>query len=634
VGSNQKIGLGFAAAAALGLAAAAVWWGSGAGRGGPMHRAEAFYRAGDWKNASALAREQLGKTPGDDDALRLYARSLARQGRDESAAKIYNGRLGAAKMRGEDFLLLGRILERSGNLEMAFGIWSKAAKDFPPSAELLEDLTRLAFRMQRLDVAQAHAEQLSRLPGSETKGEFWRGVIQATLGDLPGATKFLTDALDRDPTAKAGAFPEFQYRRQLAQVLLQLGKPEPAIKQLQRIKADARAESKEFDPHSAWLLSRAYLQESKFDAGRQALEAAGSFRRDHPHFPEPSPYIGESRCIKCHSEIGESHRQTRHARTFHHGEKLLKLPRPDRPLPDPDDQDVTQTLFIDDGKLQTETHVDDKVYRTVVDYAFGTENRYLSYVSKDESGICRVFRLSYYVEDGHSGWGRSSGDVGHDDRIQRVRGPAVHVQDGIVRCLACHVTNVRNFAESTDPKDRGPEAADRGIGCEQCHGPGANHKRAVDVGFPDLAISAPPSMSAEASTRLCAECHIVGSKADIELAPGSERFARSPGLTMTFSRCYTESQGGMSCLTCHDPHRDAEKSPAFYEAKCLKCHDGGKRDHTVKPPADGPVAGRGSICKVNPASDCLGCHMPKVRMPVLHTSLTDHFIRVREAEGE
>ncbi len=35
-----------------------------------------------------------------------------------------------------------------------------------------------------------------------------------------------------------------------------------------------------------------------------------------------------------------------------------------------------------------------------------------------------------------------------------------------------------------------------------------------------------------------------------------------------------------------------------------------------------------SVCKVNPAHGCLSCHMPKVRIPVLHTSLTDHYIRV------
>ena len=599
-------------------------------RGGDtLRRAEAAYRAGEWKNASAFVKEWLVKSPEDLDALKLYARSLARQGRDDSAMALYNGRLKGSSMQEEDLILLGQILERSGNLELAFNVRSKAVTEFPKSGELRNDLTRLAFQMQRLDVAQANAEQLSRLPGWETKGTFWLGVVQATLGDLAGGTKYLEEALNRDPKATAAAFPEFQYRRQLAQILLQQGKPAPAIEQLNRIEEDARAHSREFDPHSAWLLSRAYLQESKLEEARAALAATGSFRKDRPYFPEPSPYTGEARCMKCHVDIGKAHAATRHARTFHHGQELHDLPLPKDPLADPDESDVKQALIFKDGKLEAETRVDDKVYRSVVDYAVGTVNRYFSLVMKDQDGHYRVFRLSYYTENGQSGWGRSSGDGGNDDRIQRVRGQTVHVQDSIVRCVACHVTNARNFAETTAPKDRGPEANDHGIGCERCHGPGANHEKAMDLGFSDHAIASPTGMSAEAVTKVCAECHIVGSRDEIQKAPNSEMWVRSPGLTMTFSRCYTESQGDMSCLTCHDPHRDAEKSPAYYEAKCLKCHDVGRPNASPKSTGD-HLAGRGAVCKVNPKTDCLNCHMPKIQVPVLHTSLTDHFIRVRE----
>ena len=39
-------------------------------------------------------------------------------------------------------------------------------------------------------------------------------------------------------------------------------------------------------------------------------------------------------------------------------------------------------------------------------------------------------------------------------------------------------------------------------------------------------------------------------------------------------------------------------------------------------------ARRRTVCPVNPARDCLGCHMPKVPMPTLHAELTDHYIRV------
>ena len=94
----------------------------------------------------------------------------------------------------------------------------------------------------------------------------------------------------------------------------------------------------------------------------------------------------------------------------------------------------------------------------------------------------------------------------------------------------------------------------------------------------------------------------------------------------------------MSCLTCHDPHRNSETSPAFYEAKCLKCHGStpvpGHR--SVEPGLPSLEAMRDVTkkvaCPVNPSRDCVSCHMPKVQTSVPHTSFTDHYIRARPAK--
>ena len=51
--------------------------------------------------------------------------------------------------------------------------------------------------------------------------------------------------------------------------------------------------------------------------------------------------------------------------------------------------------------------------------------------------------------------------------------------------------------------------------------------------------------------------------------PDSIRFQAT---TLTWSRCYAQSRGELDCVTCHDPHRDAETSASFYEVKCLDCH--------------------------------------------------------------
>src|SRR5262249_33196519 len=117
-------------------------------------------------------------------------------------------------------------------------------------------------------------------------------------------------------------------------------------------------------------------------------------------------------------------------------------------------------------------------------------------------------------------------------------------------------------------------------------------------------------------------------------APENPRFVRSPGITLTFSRCFNESEGGMSCLTCHDAHRDDFEQAPFFEGKCLSCHSGQGRSE--KPAAGAAsdakanTAGKSSVCPVNPKTKCLECHMPKVPIPALHRELTDHFIRVHE----
>ena len=74
--------------------------------------------------------------------------------------------------------------------------------------------------------------------------------------------------------------------------------------------------------------------------------------------------------------------------------------------------------------------------------------------------------------------------------------------DAVRRCFSCHVTNPQAFLETP-----APEAADRAIGCEKCHGPGGNHLLAVAAKFPDLAIARPSLASGARVVKICAQCH-------------------------------------------------------------------------------------------------------------------------------
>jgi Cytochrome c554 and c-prime len=252
-------------------------------------------------------------------------------------------------------------------------------------------------------------------------------------------------------------------------------------------------------------------------------------------------------------------------------------------------------------------------------------------IGRDDEREFRALRVSYYHSAEGPNWGRT---FGSPDEVELARGQSIVVRDGVNRCLYCHVTNSRDFRDPPPDTGVGPEAADRGIGCERCHGPGTNHIAAIKLDFQDRAtVNAGPA-SAAASTAQCAQCHVVGSSAEIEMDPENPMYVRSSGATFTFSRCYTQS-GSMSCLTCHNPHRDAEKSAAFYESKCLNCHSQRSSSPSAKPgefrPPTAVLSGPRTSCKVNPTKDCLDCHMPKTPVPVLHTLMTDHYIRVRKA---
>jgi tetratricopeptide (TPR) repeat protein len=588
----------------------------------PVAEARRAYARGDWDRAAALARQQLQKSGSDPAAWRIYARATARLGRDEAASTIYKDRLGADRMEPEDYFLVGLGLVRLGRNETALQVWQKAARAGPEHPELLGSLAQQAIALGHLEEADAAARRLARQPGWEARGWLLLGEVQHTFDNPQGAAEALDRGLRLDPRARGLPLAASYYRRLLARSWLRVGRAAEAQEQLKRVLA---AEAPDREAH--WLLSRACLQRGQIEDAARALQGAGSSPTENPRTPEPGPYVGAACCAGCHRDINRTYQHTRHARTFHRGPGLLELPMPEGPLSDPDDPQVTLTFRRDGPRVHVETRAKDQVFDTVVAYAFGTRERYITMIGRDDEQTYRGVRLSYYRTAAGSGWDRTSGDVGAPDPHENVRGRPIEVRDGVVRCLHCHVTRPPEFRDPP-PEVAGPEAADQAIGCERCHGPGGNHVAAIAAGFPDraIAIVRGGTAPAEVVNAQCAECHTVDFRFAIAAAPEDPRFVRSPGMTLTFSKCFTQSGGSLSCLTCHDPHREREKTASFYEAICSSCHS---RERTGSP----PPAGRQSVCKVNPTRDCLNCHMPKVPIAELHTTLTDHNIRVHGRPG-
>ncbi len=158
----------------------------------PLNAGRAAYDRGDWPRAAEAARERLKNASDDPEALRLLARSIARQGRDNTAQAIY-GRLDAGAMQAEDYFLLADGLIREGRYDAAHTLLEKGLQRDPDHAEILNLLARFHAGADRLAEAADLAERLARQPGWDARAALLLGLVRNQQGDPAAAA----DALER-----------------------------------------------------------------------------------------------------------------------------------------------------------------------------------------------------------------------------------------------------------------------------------------------------------------------------------------------------------------------------------------------------------------------------------------------------
>jgi Flp pilus assembly protein TadD len=220
-------------------------------------------------------------------------------------------------------------------------------------------------------------------------------------------------------------------------------------------------------------------------------------------------------------------------------------------------------------------------------------------------------------------------------------------------CIACHSGRAYPTDQNTGRYTPTP-FGETAIGCENCHGPGARHLRAVGRGgslVEGPEIVNPERLSAELENNICMSCHEAGDAR--ALKPGKTYQDFRPGIPldntfsilmvpfkpgdaddrdhlhlyfeMSMSKCFRASAGQLRCATCHDPHIEPSQmeAPAYFNGKCMGCHS--NRACTL------PVAARQQS---KPQDNCIGCHMPRREATeTAHTSLTNHRILMRPEEA-
>jgi predicted CXXCH cytochrome family protein len=274
-------------------------------------------------------------------------------------------------------------------------------------------------------------------------------------------------------------------------------------------------------------------------------------------------------------------------------------------------------------------------------WVLGSANRARSYLYRTDWGEMFLLPITWYSESRQ--WRMSPGfehsaHQGIQRRIKR-------------ECMFCHnaFPEVSAGSDSHWEAELFPSELPEGIGCQRCHGPGAEHIRTLlSGGSIDAlrdAIVNPADLVGEQRDSVCFQCHmlpsvsIVGARrighGDYSFRPGQvlsdyivhvdiaeqgiesgERFEiNHHAFRFIQSPCYRESEGALSCISCHNPHAKPE-STAFREKSsgvCLGCHSAPEDDHEVGIDLQG--------------GNCIKCHMPTRRTSdVVEVTMTDHRI--------
>jgi len=143
------------------------WW-RGASRVSALEQGIASYNTRDWQTAEKRARETAEEQRDDTEALRLLARSLFREGRDQQPWRFT--RVSADNMMAaEDYFLRGQAFVHMGQKERGILLWRQALGLDLNHIETLAALEQVFFRLDLLnEAARAATASVSpaRLGGS------------------------------------------------------------------------------------------------------------------------------------------------------------------------------------------------------------------------------------------------------------------------------------------------------------------------------------------------------------------------------------------------------------------------------------------------------------------------------------
>ena len=399
----------------------------------------------------------------------------------------------------------------------------------------------------------------------------------------------------------------------------------------------------------AWVGAALSLASILFVNGTDASGAQGPTAAVAPAVD--SGYVGSASCARCHAGIFKSFSQTAMGRSM---EAMTPEMIPSLKLPaEVSDAKLDRhfSAFAKDGRVfqsEFQTAPDGtEVFRNTqaLKWKIGAGENGFGAIVENEQTLFQA-PLSYYTR--MSEWGLSPGYEFGDYGFNRP------ILSG---CISCHSGRPQPIPD-TNGRFADTAFSQLTIGCENCHGPGAEHIRRTSAKTGkfggDTVIVSPADLPVELANQICMSCHELGDvrvykegKTYQDFRPGmpldrvvsvflvpptQESPPRADHLehyyAMTLSKCFRSSGGKMGCVTCHDPHVEPslQEAPAYFNAKCMTCHStkGCSRVRETSAHAqDGKDNG-----------DCVECHMPKRDIRVIsHSTVTNHRILANPDEG-
>ena len=368
-------------------------------------------------------------------------------------------------------------------------------------------------------------------------------------------------------------------------------------------------------------------------------------------------YVPDRACADCHQELYDSYQATGMARSFYRPDPSRAVEALGETFIQPE-TGFHYEMSARDGKyFQRRYCVDEDGRRFAeheeeVAWVIGSGNHARTYLTRNEHGELFELPMTWYTD---GGWGMSPGFEHHDhERFER------QVKR---ECMFCHnaYPEVPVGSDLPGRPDVFPADLPEGIGCQRCHGPGARHiEVALAAGSSDddarAAIINPGDFEPAQRDQLCMTCHLQpdvhnGGESFVHLMD-TPLYSHRPGQPVTDAKvffdfgsaaerrdkieinhhayrmrqsaCFTESDGALSCVTCHDPHAKQAplEQPVFYARKCLQCHQVEDCDadaHGLTAAQDG----------------CVSCHMFEARpRDVVGVTITDHLIRRRPPDQD